>query len=149
MIKYLNLGNEKLVIDSLTNLKENKINSHDIRITNSHITDLNTILGKKIFKKDALYIDSETLWEIMQPIGNKGKHNFHGLTPKNVFDALVTMKCSKEIYVSYDNRYLIVTLATVFDDINLVVIVTPNGSLKNNSKTVVNRIITIYPKNKK
>ena len=82
-------------------------------------------------------------------IGNKGKHNFHNLAPKNIYDALVTMKLSKEIEVSYDNRYLIVTLATVFDDVNLVVIVTPIGNLRDNSKAIVNRIITIYPKKKK
>ena len=149
MIKYLNLGNEKLTIDSLTALKENKVNNYDIRITNSHITNLNSVLKKRVFKKETLYISSEALWEIMQPIGNKGKHNYHGLTPQNIFDALVTMKQSTEIDISYDNRYLIVTLATVFDDINLVVIVTPTGNLKNNTKMIVNRIITIYPKKKK
>ena len=85
----------------------------------------------------------------MQPIGNKGKHNYHGLTPQNIFDALATMKQSTEIELSYGNRYLIVTLATVFNDINLVVIITPEGYLKNEKKTIVNRIITIYPKNKK
>ena len=149
MIKYLNLGNEKLTINSLETLKTNKTIQHDIRITNSHITNLNSVLNKKVFKKDALYIDSETLWEIMQPIGNKGKHNFHNLAPINIYDALVTMKLSKEIEVSYDNRYLIVALATVFDDVNLVVIVTPIGNLRDNSKAIVNRIITIYPKKKK
>ena len=71
MIKYLNLGNEKLTINSLETLKTNKTIQHDIRITNSHITNLNSVLNKKVFKKDALYIDSETLWEIMQQLATK------------------------------------------------------------------------------
>ena len=149
MFKTINLGNEKSSLEALVAMKENKFTDYDVRITNSHINNLNSVLGKKVFRKDALYIGSDTLWEIMQPIGSKGRHNFHGLTPEDVYNALLTMKYSKEVDVSYDNRYLIVTLATVFDDVNLVVIVTPEGSLKNESKTIVNRIITIYPKNKK
>ena len=149
MFKIINLGNQESAVKTITDIKENNYVPFDVRITNSHITNLNSVLKKRVFKKDALYVDSETLWEIMQPIGSKGKHNFHGLTPENVFDALITIKQSTEIEVSYDNRYLIVTLATVFDDINLVVIVTPSGNLRNNSKTIVNRIITIYPKKKK
>ena len=149
MFKIVNVGNQDSAIKVLTEIKENNYVPFDVRITNSHITDLNSILGKKVFRKDALYVGSDTLCEIMQPIGNKGEHNYHGLTPQNIFDALATMKLSKEIDVSYDNRYLIVTLATVFDDINLVIIVTPKGYLKTNPKAVVNRIITIYPNNKK
>ena len=149
MFKIVNVGNQDSAIKVLTEIRDNNYVPFDVRITNSHITDLNSVLGKKVFRKDALYVGSDTLWEIMQPIGNKGKHNYHGLTPQNIFDALSTMKSSKEVDVSYDNRYLIVTLATVFDDINLVIIVTPKGYLKNNPKTVVNRIITIYPNNKK
>ena len=148
MIKYLNLGNEKLTIDSLTELRKRKLNNYDIRITNSHISKLNTILKKKVFKKETLYISSEALWEIMQPVGDKGKHNYHGLTPQNIFDALVTMKQSTEIEVSYDNRYLIVTLATVFDDINLVVIVTPMGYLKTIQKQLLIESLQFIQKRK-
>ena len=149
MFKIVNLGNQESAIKVLTEIKENDYVPFDVRITNSHITNLNSVLGKKVFRKDALYVGSDTLWEIMQPVGEKGKHNYHGLTPLDILNALVSMKQSTEIEVSYDNRYLIVTLATVFDDVNLVVIVTPKGYLKNDSKTIVNRIITIYPKKKK
>ena len=149
MFKIINLGNQESALKVLTDIKNKQYVPFDVRITNSHITSLNSIIGKKVFKKDTLYVGSDTLWELMQPIGNKGKHNYHGLTSQNIFDALATMKQSTEIELSYGNRYLIVTLATVFDDINLVVIITPEGYLKNETKTIVNRIITIYPKNKK
>ena len=148
MFKIINLGNQESAIQVLTDIKNKQYSPFDVRITNSHITSLNLIIGKKVFRKDTLYVGSDTLWELMQPIGNKGKHNYHGLTPQNIFDALVTMKQSTEIELSYGNRYLIVTLATIFDDINLIVIVTPEGYLKNETKTIVNRIITIYPKKK-
>ena len=145
MPKDINLGNEKSALEVLTKIQEKKNAAIDIRIINSHILSLNAIIGRRVFKKDALYVSSETLWEIMQPIGGSGKHNHHGLTPKDVFNTLSSIKTSTEIHVSYDDRYLIVTLATIFDDVNLAVVVTPKGSLKGNWKTIVNRIITIYP----
>ena len=151
MVKYLNLGNEKLTIDSLKELKENKVNNYDIRITNSHITNLNSILKKKVFKKDSVYINSDTLWEIMQPVENKGKHHHsHGLSPKELYEALSTIKDSKDITISYDNRFVIVTLATISDEANIIVVVSPNCPLINNAGADIIKIITIYPsKNKK
>ena len=109
-----------------------------------HETVLNKIIGKKIFKKDSLYISTNTLWELMQPIGGKGKHNYHGLTPKEIYDALRTMRHSKDITLSYDRRYLIVTLATILDGANLIAIVKPDCKLQNEPGTII-KIITIYP----
>ena len=150
MLANINLGNKKDSIKILSSMKcEKRPDNYDIRIHNSHITELNTVLGKKVFKKNALYIGSETLWEIMQDVGGKGKHHYHGLSPRDVYNALITLRYSKEIDVSYDDRYLIVTLATVFDDINIAVIVATNGFLKTNLKKKVNKIVTIYPYKKK
>lgn len=147
MQKQINLGNEKAAIETLEQIKSGE-NNYDVRITNSHITKLNNILGKRVFKKDVVYVNSQTLIEIMKPIGGKGQHHFHGLTSKNIFDALRTMKDSTDIRVSYGERYIIVTLATVFDNINVAVIVTPKGTIKADTKHNVTRIITLYPYNK-
>ena len=148
MIKYLNLGNEVDTVDSLNKIKSKKLNNYDIRISNSHITDLNNVIGRKVFKNDLVYISFETLWEIMQPVGSKGKHHHpHGLSPNDIYNALSTIKNSEDITISYDNRYIIVTLATISDDANLVVIVSPDCSLLSNAKSKITKIITIYPKN--
>ena len=85
----------------------------------------------------------------MQPIGGKGKYNYHGLTPDKVYDAIATLRFSTDVTLSYDDRYLIVTLATVFDDINIAIVITPKGTKKNNPKNYINKIITIYPYKKK
>ena len=104
-----------------------------------------------MFTKDSVYINSDTLWEIMQPVGRIGLHpHTHGLSPEEVFSALSTIKDSKDISISYDNRFIIVTLATISDGANIVVIVSPNCPLLNNANAGIIKIITIYPfKNKK
>ena len=140
----INLGEKESTLETLNKMKERLYAPFDIRITNSHITTLNTLIGDNVFKKDALYINSFTLWEIMQPIGGKGKHNYHGLTPKEIYDALRTMRHSKDITLSYDRRYLIVTLATILDGANLIAIVKPDCKLQNEPGTII-KIITIYP----
>ena len=151
MFKIINIGNQESAITVLTEIKENDYVPFDVRITNSHITNLNSVLGKKVFRKDALYVGSDTLWEIMQPTGSKGKHHHtHGLSPEEVFGALSTIKDSKDITISYDNRFVIVTLETISDGANIVVIVSPNCPLINNADANIIKIITIYPsKNKK
>lgn len=98
-----------------------------------------------VFKKDALYINSESLWKIIQPVGGKGRHHYHVLSPENVFETLSTIRFSKDVTVSYDDRYLILTLATIFDEINIAVVVTPKGYSMDSKIKNINRIITIYP----
>ena len=144
MQNIINLGNRKTAIMILEFFSLKKM-SVDIKIINTHIKELNKILKRKIFKKDSLFINAESLWEIMQPIGNKGKHNYHGLSPEKIYDALSTIRFSKDIIVSYDDRYLILTLATVFKEVNIAVIVTPKGNVKSSHQKEINRIITIYP----
>ena len=148
MQRTINLGDEKTSKDYLELLRTKRYVPFDIRIVNSHITLLNEVIGKKIFKRDALYINSDTLWEIMQPLGGRGKHHFHNLSPTNIYDALHSIKDSKEVIVSYDNRYVIVTLSTFNESTNIAVVVTTNALL-NSGKTKVLKIITLYPQDKK
>ena len=145
MIKNINLGNKKSAIESLTQLKENKYENLEIRLFNTHITDLNKVLEKKVFKNDVVYANAIMFWEIMQPLGGKGKHHYHSLSPENVYMALSTMRYSKNVKLSYDNRYVIVTLATIVNGVGIAAIVTPNGHAKRFANRDVVKIITIYP----
>lgn len=145
MEKFINLGNEKSAIESLKLLKENKYENLEIRLYNTHITELNVLLGKKIFKNDVVYANAGMLWEVMQPEGGRGKHNYHNLSPENVYEALSTIHDSKDVTLSYDNRYVIITLATIKEDVCIAAIVTAEGTLKQNLYKKVTRIITIYP----
>ena len=145
MIKEINVGNPKTALKALIAIKNSNGSSIDIRITNSHIKELNKIIGKNVFKKDALFISSRTLWEIMQPLGGKGWHHYHDLSPENIYDVLNNIKRPEEVIPSYDGRYLVITIVTVFKGVHLVVILEPDGTLYNNRMSSVNRIITIYP----
>ena len=110
---------------------------------------LNEIVGKRLFKNDALYIDSKTLWEIMQPVGGRGRHHYHSLNPEDIMFVLTNLKYSKTIIPSYDNRILIIALPSFTENKTYAVIIDPNGNTKNKIKNRVIRIITIYPYNKK
>ena len=149
MEKFINLGNEKSAIESLKLLKENKYENLEVRLYNTHITELNVLLGKKIFKNDVVYANAGMLWEVMQPLGGRGKHNYHNLSPENVYEALSTMRNSTNVTLSYDNRYVIVTLATTIGDASIAVIVTPTGSIQQERNKNVAKVITIYPYKKK
>ena len=148
MIKTINLGDKNESIKALKNLRERKGVSRYIRIINSNIKELNKIIGKNIFKKDAVFIRSTTLWEIMQPIGGKGEHHYHGLSPEDIYNALSRIQYSKQVTVSSDARYIAITDIEVSQKAFLVVVIKANSYLfKLDMKKVV-VIITIYPKDK-
>ena len=149
MKKIINIGDQTSALKTITEIKDNDYVPFDIEIKNSHILVLNKIIGLKIFRNNKLFISSKTLHEIMGPIGGRGKHHFHGLTPNEILNTLKQIRFSKEINVSYDGRYVIITLATNSENIPLAVIVEPNGSIHNNRKIAVTRIVTIYPQKKK
>ena len=80
----LNVGNYESSIEVLKRIKENEYVPFDIRITNTHLVNLNKLVGKTLFRKDSLYISSKTLWEIMQTKIGYGSHNYHALLPEDI-----------------------------------------------------------------
>lgn len=149
MNKVINLGNIKYSLSVLNIIKNADYVPVDIRITNSQITRLNKVLGYVVFRKDALYISSSTLYEIMQPTGGMGRHHFHGLKPEEILNALLELKNAKDITESYDGRYLIITLATTSESAQIAIVIDPNSLSQNDLRTKVIKIITIYPHKKK
>ena len=149
MLRILNIGDTTSSLETLEKIKNNDYSPFEVRIQNSHIIELNKEIGIKVFKNNTLFINSKTLWEIMHPIGGKGKHHYHGLTPSNILEALKTMRHSKDVSLSYDGRYIIISLAKDVNDKFLAIIVDPNGTTKDNGTKRVSRIVTIYPQKKK
>ena len=150
MNRIINLGKVDSALKEIETIKNNDYVPFDIRIINSHLLDLNNIIGMKVFKKDALYVNSRTLWEIMQPIGGRGKHHYHELSPKEILEALLKMKNALEVVPSYDNRYLIITLATISNGTNIAIVLEKDAQIiKDGKKHLVTKVVTMYPKLKK
>ena len=149
MNRYLNLANKDVCIALLKEIRDNDYVPFYLRITNSHIKDLNQIIGRNVFRKDAVYINSQSLWETMQPIGGEGGHHYHGLTPKQIYNALSHIRYSKNVIVSYDQKYVIITDIDVSDKASLVVVVKPDGYLVKEDQRDVVIVISVYPKDKK
>lgn len=145
----INLGNPKSAIETIRLIKENDYVPFDIRIFNTHITELNKVIKRTVFRKDTVYFNSKSLWELMQDEGGKGRHHYHGLQPKEIFEALLMLKKSKTVKCSYDNRYIVLTSAVTSQGIPLVVILKPNSVLSGKHNSNVVKIITIYPFSRK
>ena len=146
--KYINLGNRVEALEFLEDFKNKKYVPFYVRITNSNIKELNKVIGRNVFKKDAIYISTFTLWEIMQPTGKKGTHNYHGLTPEDVYNALSRLQYSQNVYSSFDDRYVVITDVFVTEEVKLIVIVSSDTTVVTQELNNIISIITIYPSDK-
>ena len=147
MIKTINLGEREESVKALEILKEDNKTSRDIQITNSHITVINELTGKNLFRNNLLYINSKTLYEIMKDDEGKGQHNYHGLTPEDVYMALSSIKDPKYVFIAkLDNRYATISVELSHFDLPLMMVIQTNASLMTNIDTLINKVVTIYPK---
>ena len=142
----LNVSNKESSIELLERLSDKDYVPFDVEITNSHIIELNELTGRKLFSKSSLYINSKTLYDIMQPAGKSKSHNFHGLTPEDVFMSLASIKDPKYVFVTKFERYAIVSIELSHFDYPLMMVVEKGAGLQNDTEARVNKIITIYQK---
>ena len=140
----INIANKKSTIKALTRLKTHDYIPFDIKIINSHITEINILAKKVLFRKDTLFINSFTVWEIMQDVGRKGKHNYHGLTEEDIYLALSSLRNPACVFVGKEKRYAVITVSLSHYNLPLMIIIETNDKAKNNNNG--NRVITIYPK---
>ena len=146
MRKIINIANTKASIAYLSSVKNNRFVPFAIRIINSHIVDLNKRIGKNLFNKDALYINSETLWEIMQPQGNKKSHNIHGLTELDIYESIKEISEPYCVIRGKMNRYTIITSTICHFNKQLFLILEVDAGLIQNFSAKIIKIVTIYPK---
>ena len=142
----INLAEKESTIEVLQKLMEKEYVPFDIEITNSHIKDINNITGYKLFTKKSLYVSSSTLYELMQPLGGKGQHNYHALTPEDVFMALDSIKDPMYVIFVKDKRYAMISVKLSHFHIPLMLIVETEASLITNNNANINKVVTIYPK---
>ena len=146
MNKIINVGNCESALEVLRTIKENEYVPFDIRITNSHINMINELTGRKIFKNNSLYIESYTLWEIMQPLGGKGNHNYHELTEDDIYNALYSIRNPRSVFVAKEGRFAIISSELSHFNLPMLIVIEVGVSTKEKINANINKIVTIYPK---
>ena len=147
MNKVINIKSKK-AINEIQRYKDKKYFQMDIKFENVHLREINKLLPFVLFEKNDLYINSVTLWELMQETGNAGTHNYHGLTPSDIFCVLNSIDEPYCIFEVKNERYAIVpTYISSFYE-PLMVVIEKEAELINRKNANVNKIVTIYPKSK-
>ena len=142
--KSINIKNYNQSLKNIDIFRNKNYGNIDVRINNLHLTDLNKLLGKNVFKQNDAYISAETLWEIMQPLGNKRQHNSHGLTPETILRGFKDMTHPFCILKSYFNRYITIS-SFELNAARILIVIEINAPLRKNHKAKINKIVTIYP----
>ena len=146
MQEIINLAEKQQTLKYLERIRNNDYVPFDIRIDNSHIKELNELTGVKLFSKSSLYINSKTLYDIMQAEGKSDNHNFHGLTPEDVYMSLFSIKDPRCVFITKFDRYAIVSVELSHFDYPLMMVIEKDSGLQNDTEARVNKVITIYPK---
>ena len=87
MTKNINIQNKKETLFELQRLKEKQYD-YDVKFTNVHLREINALVNMNLFSKNDLFVESNTLWDLMQPLGNSRKHHFHELSPEDILESL-------------------------------------------------------------
>ena len=146
MNKIINIKTNK-AIKEIRNFRDKKYSLVDIKIKNVHLRELNKLMSFELFDKNDLYINSVTLWELMQPIGNSGSHNYHELSPEDICSALNSITTPKCIFRVKNKRYAIVPVLISSYDEPLMIVIEKDAGLINNQNAKINKIVTMYPRN--
>ena len=145
MNKVINIKNKKS-IDEIQVYRDKVFAPVDIKFENVHLREINMLIGKELFNKNDLYINSATLWELMQPLGNVGSHNYHELTPEDIYYALNNLIYPECVIRVKNERYAIIpTYISSYNEPLMIVIELKSGLIHNKNANI-NKIVTIYPK---
>ena len=146
-IKTINIGNPEKALENLIEIKNKNYGNVDIKIGNLHLKRINELVRKNVFKKNDAFINAETLWEVMQPVGEKNHHHFHNLTTENVLETLKTLSNPYCVLQTESNRLSILSTYEK-NGKRLVTIIEIDTVLLGLSAAKINKIITIYPKDR-
>ena len=145
MIKNINIQNKKEALLKLITLKEKEYQT-EVRFNNVHLKNINKLLGFNLFSKNDLFVDAGTLFELMQPIGGKGKHNYHGLTPGDILESLKNIDNPYCVLENETNRVAIVSsIISHFGD-PLMVVIELNAGLTSDAAAKINKMVTMFPR---
>ena len=146
MERTINIANREKAIENLKDYKEKKYVLADVRFLNVHLREINKLLEFDIFVKNDLFINTISLWELMQPIGDKGGHNYHDLSPEDIVDALSSITEPYCILKTEISQYAILSTTLSHFGEPLMVIIEVGAGLDKNINANINKLVTMFPK---
>lgn len=145
MLKVINIkGSDAL--KKITEYKYKLFAMHDVRLENVHMKRINALINYNLFSKNDLFINSTSLWELMQPQGNRGSHNYHNLSPEEVLDALNNIVSPYCIFKTKQDRLSIVLSCVCHKGNPLMAVVEVGVGLIDNEDAKINKLVSLYPK---
>ena len=146
MERTINIANREKAIENLKEYKNKKYVLSDVRFENVHLKEVNKLLGYDIFSKNDLFINTISLWELMQPLGEKGGHNYHDLSPEDIVDALSSITEPYCILKTEISQYAILSTTISHFGEPLMVIIEVGAGLDKNINANINKLVTMFPK---
>ncbi len=144
----INIKYRKNAVNNLLKYKYKKYQSYDIKLKNVNLMGINLLIRLPMFRKNYLFVDSDTLFDLMQDKGGKGKHNYHGLTPEIILDVLSDVEHPICIYEEDYKKYAIISSTKVESGEPLMLIIQIDAPLYNNPKAEEYKFVTMFPKSK-
>ena len=145
MIKNINVKSED-ALQELTQFKDKQFVRCDVRFQNVHLTNVDKLIGSNLFIKNDLFVNSQTLWSLMQEKGRDTSHNHHGLTPVDILDALSNIQNPYCVFITkYERISVIVSCLSHYGE-PLMAIIEIGSSLIDDMNANVNKLVTMHPK---
>lgn len=145
MNKVINIKNKK-AIKEIRQLGDKLLSNSDVKFENVHLRRLNEIMAYDVFSKNDLYINSVTLWELMQPLGQAGSHNYHGLIAEDIYAAVNAIETPYCIFKIKYGRYAVVPVYISSCNNPIMIVIEIGAGLVANKNANINKIVTMYPK---
>ena len=145
MKKIINIQNRKEAINSLQHFKNKQFVLADVKFENVHLLELNHKVYQNIFSKNDLFINTISLWELMQPMGERGGHNYHDLSPEDIVDALSSITEPYCILKTEISQYAIMSTSISHFGEPLFIVIEINAGLVGNTNANINKLVTMFP----
>ncbi len=147
MKKFINIKDTKNALKDLEEFRSKRY-STIVKLKNVNLKRINEIIEFTLFRKNDLYVDSDTLFDLMQPKGGRGKHNYHNISPKLFLSAINDL--AKPICVLDDghDKYAIVLMTKYENRDPLLSVIETGCRLDNDLDANINKLVTMYPKEK-
>ena len=142
----INIKNKKEALKALACFKGREQKGVEIKLVNVHLCKINKLTNNTIFSKNDLFVNGETLFDIMHPVGGYGRHNHHGLSEEMVLEVLNNAYQPIGLYMANSNRFVIATVVVNNTGENIILVIEKGAQLRNNRDANINKLITIYPR---